>query len=371
MLLDLLGSAVFVFQVTTFTLLRRPNVHKIYLFMDHERTIFVNMEGGQIIKQAIDRFRELTGVTLHYLPGPAGQLWIMWEGKKIRFAPQVKNELRSGDIRLAGIHPQIGKTPVLLVCRYIPKPLKFLLKEKHINYLEAAGNCYIQEKGCFIYINDQKVTPVRDTPKGKLWTAAGMKFIFAILQEPGLLEMNYRELATRADIALGNVGGMLGELEKEKYIRVMGKTKGYFLERENALKENWVFHYPTQLRPKLTRGHFRFVKLEQDVQALALEPDMLWGGEMAGAKITRYLRPVTAAIYTWKTLPEAMKTLRLVPDPGGKLELLEAFWDRRIDYPEKKLHVVPPLLVYAELINDADSRKQETAERIKEMIYDK
>ena len=95
------------------------------------------------------------------------------------------------------------------------------------------------------------------------------------------------------------------------------------------------------------------------------------GGGMAGAKITRYLRPVTAAIYTWKTVPEAMKILRVVPDPGGKLEILEAFWDKHIEYPEKKLQVVPPLLVYAELINDADSRKQETAERIKEMIHDK
>lgn len=66
-----------------------------------------------------------------------------------------------------------------------------------------------------------------------------------------------------------------------------------------------------------------------------------------------------------------MKILRVVPDPGGKLEILEAFWDKHIEYPEKKLQVVPPLLVYAELINDADSRKQETAERIKEMIHDK
>ena len=247
--------------------------------MNHELYIFVNMRVAQIIKQATDRFRELTGVEAHYLPGDAEKLWIMWEGKKVLFTPLVRNELRSGDLRLVEMHPRIGKVPTLLICQYIPKPLKLLLKERHINYLEATGNCYIREKGCFIYINDQKVTPVRNTPKGKLWTATGMKFIFTILQEPKLLTMNYRELATRADIALGNVGAMLGELEKEKYIEAIGKTKGYFLEREDALKENWVFHYPTQLRPKLTKGHFRFAKLDKEVEGLALEPDMLWGGE--------------------------------------------------------------------------------------------
>ena len=50
--------------------------------MNHELYIFVNMRVAQIIKQATDRFRELTGVEAHYLPGDAEKLWIMWEGKK-------------------------------------------------------------------------------------------------------------------------------------------------------------------------------------------------------------------------------------------------------------------------------------------------
>jgi hypothetical protein len=52
-------------------------------------------------------------------------------------------------------------------------------------------------------------------------------------------------------------------------------------------------------------------------------------------------------------------------DPQGEIELLAPFWS--FDYPEKNENLVPPLLVYADLLVRADGRTTETAR----MIYDK
>jgi hypothetical protein len=57
-----------------------------------------------------------------------------------------------------------------------------------------------------------------------------------------------------------------------------------------------------------------------------------------------------------------MKKWRLIPDPAGKVQLYEKFWNNNTDQK-----YAPEILVYADLILTNDPRCIETAQ----MIYDK
>ena len=85
---------------------------------------------------------------------------------------------------------------------------------------------------------------------------------------------------------------------------------------------------------------------------------------MAAAKLTKYLKPEQVTIYTQKTPGELLLTNKLKKDPNGDVEILEAFWQTEYDWPHPEL--VPPLLIYADLLATGDARNIETAR----MIYE-
>lgn len=56
-----------------------------------------------------------------------------------------------------------------------------------------------------------------------------------------------------------------------------------------------------------------------------------WGGEVAAAKLTKYLKPATGTIYlepakARDTLATLVQEHRLRADPQGNVEILDAFW---------------------------------------------
>jgi hypothetical protein len=59
-----------------------------------------------------------------------------------------------------------------------------------------------------------------------------------------------------------------------------------------------------------------------------------------------------------------MKEEKLIPDPNGNIELLQQFWSDGLQQSQANPSVIPPLMAFAELSADQDSRNQETAERI-------
>jgi hypothetical protein len=332
------------------------------------------MKEKEILQQAIRQFNAITGAVLQELPAkkPVNRADAAAElrfGKqKTRFWVEIKNEIREQNIH--GIMNLVKQNPGewLLVCRYIPKPVKEELKNKNINYLETAGNCFIQKDGLFFYINDKAVTKQRLPREGKLWKQAGLKFLFGILVKPELLNQPYRVIAAATNIALGNIGTFIEELKQEGFVKegIKNKKKILFIENKEQLQNKWVELFNAVLKPKLKLGRFRFLnnndwKNRKNLPAT----NICWGGEAAGELLTDFLQPEILTIYTRETKTTIMKNLRLVPDPEGKVELMELFWDTHL-FENNKHKTVPPLLAYAELITSLDSRNRETAERIKQ-----
>ncbi len=298
---------------------------------------------------------------------PDSAVQLSMNGKVYNFLVEIKNELR--EIHLPKIIDSLTTPPEkwLLVSQYISKPNRALLKERGINHLDASGNCYIRQGSLFLYINDAPVTAQRQVATGKLWKATGLKLVFALLQNPGLVYGTYREVANAAGIALGTMGPLLQELEKEGYI---GKTQGGArLEHRERLLERWSENFSTNLRPKLLQGRFRFVLAKDKANWRKLKaPHLWWGGEPAGGLLTGYLHPEKFTLYSEMPKTEVLKQLRLMPDVNGEVELLTVFWNTSTTISDHAF-CAPTMLVYAELNASLDSRNRETAQRIKEKYH--
>jgi hypothetical protein len=330
------------------------------------------MKERDIIDEAVNNFQLITGAKLKITAvedrktNADALLQLNFKNKLQDFRAEVKNEVRS--FQLPQILKQFdgNKLNWMLLAQYIPSTIKSELKAQHINYLEASGNCYIDTKDFYFFINDRKVTETRLAKEGKLWNATGLKFVFALLADKGLLNANYRAIATAAGIALGNIGPLLAELKDEGFLMQGSKEKNaaYFLDNERLLEDRWVELYGTILKPKIRIGRFRRMN-ETDSWKKIKNNDIIWGGETAGALLTDYLEPEILTIYTRQDKSTLMRTEKLVPDSRGNVEVLTKFWSDELQQSQTQKSVVPPLLAYAELATSKDSRNQETAERIK------
>ncbi|HTI90539.1 MAG TPA: type IV toxin-antitoxin system AbiEi family antitoxin [Puia sp.] len=325
------------------------------------------------LKQAIKTFTAATGARVKILAARERQagreidarIQVAFRSGQQQFYVEIKGELRQA--ALPEILTKFGKDKDqwLLVAKYIPGPLKDDLKKNGINYLEVAGNCFVSTDKIYLYINDREVKQVRATPEGKLWKASGLKLLFVIIQDVGLLNATYRRLAELAGIALGSISPLLDELRKEGYIKKDEATGEEILINHERLLRRWVELYPVVLRPKLWMGGFRFLNDEHDDTWRNLQfDDIYWSGDPAAELYTQFLVPETFPLYTSLQASELVKPLKAVPDEKGKIQVFKKFW---LEWPENKSipHAVPPLLVYADLMNGNDSRQWEVAEKIK------
>jgi hypothetical protein len=338
------------------------------------------MREEEILEKAMQQFMEMTGAVMTVLKEKESRtntkhadahIELSMGDQKARFRVKVKTEIR--DQQLPKLLYQVKDHPKewLLICQYIPKPLKESLKNQGINYLETAGNCFIRKEGLFFYINDKAVTAERQPKEGKLWNQAGIKFLFGILINPDLLNTPYRQMATTTQVALGNIGRFIEELKQEGFLKE-GMKNGVpflFLEHKNILQNKWTEFFHTVLRPKLKEGTFRFADANKHRQWQDIPVNQFyWGGEPAGAILTGFLEPEILTVYTKLPAIELMKELRLVPDKNGNVEIMHIFWETPMEdlFEAKTTLTVPPLLAYAELMTSLDSRNRETAERIKQ-----
>lgn len=101
--------------------------------------------------------------------------------------------------------------------------------------------------------------------------------------------------------------------------------------------------------------------------------DAYWGGEIAAARLTDYLKPETATLYLdpkmgRHALTKLIATHRLRADPEGNVEILDKFWNVPTDKTQPE--IVPPILVYADLVASLNPRNLEVANLLRERYID-
>src|SRR4030066_2455520 len=223
-------------------------------------------------------------------------LRIVIKGKKIRYYAEIKANVTKADKLLLMMRKDEVDHPLLLVTKYINTQLADELKQNGTEFIDTAGNAFINQPPLYVFVKGNKPDIVKVPPPKRTFKAAGLRIIYALLCNPGLENKTYREIAAETGVALGTVDWIMRELKELRFLLEMGKRGQRLIQKENLL-QRWVTAYPEQLRPKLTSGRFRGECGWW--QQKMLDPlKAQWGGEVAVAKLTQYLQPQIITIYT-------------------------------------------------------------------------
>lgn len=336
-----------------------------------------------LLERAIDALRNTTGIvgtiiaTEPYLGDGIradATIEIDVAGTPYRYMVEIKRIDRFAAIGQIKNQLEEFQQPGLLIAPRITTETADKCRELDVQFIDTNGNAFLKAPGLFVLVkgqrpqtNDDIAIAANEAPRGG--TATALRVIFALLCHPELVNAPYREINQVARVALGAVGWVFFDLNNRGFT-MGGAKKGdrRILERKRLIDE-WVTNYPIKLRPKLNPKRFHAPDPNWWRQIDITRYDAQWGGEVAGDKLTGHLRPNTVTIYM---RPEGIRQnlMKMVVDnklraaPGGEIEILETFWDLT---PEDSLPgIVPPVLVYADLLATMDPRNFEVGR----MIYE-
>ena len=288
---------------------------------------------------------------------------------ELRWCVDVKKQLTKGTELKALVLKDRAKYPYLLATNYISPQAAVRLKENGIQFVDTAGNAFINHPPLFIFVQGNKPKQKEIiTQTTRAFKGVGLKIIYLLLCRPEFAARPYRELADLAGVSLGTVNGTMTELIQKAFILDTGKKGKRLLERK-TLFERWTTAYPDTLKPKLLLGRFR--GNDDWWKDAELKPTIAqWGGEVAAAKLTGYLKPGTVTLYTDKNrLTDLVIANRLEKDPQGNVEILQRFWPPKNGFGEGD--TVHPILVYSDLLALGEQRTMETARILYERYLDR
>ncbi|MGI2029119.1 type IV toxin-antitoxin system AbiEi family antitoxin [Endozoicomonas acroporae] len=257
----------------------------------------------------------------------------------------------------------------LLVAKYITPKTANMLREAGVQFLDTVGNAYINQPSLFVYVQGLKpeVTGRSERP-GKAFKFAGLKVVFALLENPALLNQPYRSIAEQAGVALGAIGHVLDDLVGQGFVNA-SKVSGRTILDPRGLMDKWVEAFPL-LQRKQHIGSFTtdfpITRETMDLNGFG----GWWGGEVAAEHYTQYINPKDVTFYVTKEAMKdvmwALKLRKLKPGeyPKTKVDLYQPFWTEWLQ-PEGAF--VHPMVTMAELIATAEPRNLQVAER----LYDK
>jgi hypothetical protein len=254
---------------------------------------------------------------------------------------------------------EIERKNIILIAKYISKSIAKELREKKINYLDTAGNTYINNEDIFVFIDGQKGVNEEKNNQSRAFQEAGIKMLLFLLSNPTNLQLSYREIAEKTNISIGSVSNIMSELEEMNF--VLKTSKSRVLKNKNELIERWVVAYNEVLKPRIIRKKMKLINQKdfKSINLSDLSEKAVWGGEPAGAILTNSLRPEKYILFTNTDYSELGKKIGLIPDNNGDIEIYQMFWNEDSD-----INTAPAILVYADLINSGFERNIETAKKI-------
>ena len=285
----------------------------------------------------------------------------------IEFLCEIKNMVTTATVRnitdKLKILAATEKKPVLLIARYISPTVATELATNGINTLDCAGNChirYVEDDKVIFHLNNKGERNTLATEKPyPVFQEAGLKVIFYLLQDPLNANKPYREIQNATGVSLGGIKNIIEMLVERNFILQANGRR--ILKNRNTLFNLWVENYNQVLKPKLLLDRMTFRTNEQRIKWLAMKlPDgMYWGGERGANMIDSYLEPDTFDIYTEIPASNLLKTGFVRQDENGEIRIYRKFWNW-----ETEKHLVPQILIYADLMGSGNSRCMEMAERL-------
>ena len=289
-------------------------------------------------------------------------------GRRVVYAVEAKRALTPATLGAALHELAQLKPPALLVTDYVTPPMAERLREAGVEFLDGAGNAYFNQPPLLVWVKGQRPAEKPVAPEvGRAFQPGGLQVLFALLGDPAALNLPYRELARRAQVAHGTVGWVMADLQRLGFVRdTPGKRGTRRLFDGRRLLTQWAEAYARLLRPRMLVGRYHVETLDGWEKWPLAEHGALWGGEPAAAIATGYLRPGELTLYAKKLPGKLAAQLRFAKEaePGRKavVEVRRQFWDFPGD--ARLPGLVPPLLIYADLLATGDGRCIETTRMI-------
>ncbi|MEE8059119.1 MAG: type IV toxin-antitoxin system AbiEi family antitoxin [Pseudomonadales bacterium] len=351
----------------------------------------------ELLDKAIQAFQRETGLCLDVI-----QEQVLIAGKRVdavietphhggRLVVEVKKWAQQAN--LGALVNQVKQLPLtgMLVADYVNPNMAKKLKAMDVQFIDTAGNAYINLPPLYIQVAGNKPLENqagKNAGANRAFDTTGLKVIFGFVCDALLVNAPYRTIAREVGVALGTVGQIVNGLKDTGYIVDRGKTKERRLVNRRKLLDRWVDAYPEKLKPKLRVGEYvnddPYWWKEFQIEKYGA----YWGGEVAAAQYTDYLKPQVVTLYLPEQAEKKLmaaaklrKALEWTAGGPGIVRIYRPFWQQKItalaknktEYVEKNNNaVVPPglvhpILVYADLIATGDSRNLETAR----MIYER
>ncbi|RQZ18267.1 hypothetical protein DIE15_09130 [Burkholderia sp. Bp9031] len=263
--------------------------------------------------------------------------------------------------------PTPGERPLMLVAPYFSAELAARLIDHDIPYLDTAGNaCLVQPEATVMISGRPKPVRTPRRPASRATTPKGLAVMFALATQPSLVAQPLRAIAAASDVALGTVNLAMDDLIARGLVAQRRNGERRFPDWPRFVQE-WVALYPSRLRAKLPSRRFAALAPDwwRNFDFAAFDAQL--GGEPAADLLTHDLKPAAITVYTHGAASNRLLLqARLRPDEHGDVELLEAFWppSPALDWREQDVPLVPPLLIYADLVSSGDSRNLAAAEYI-------
>jgi hypothetical protein len=297
-------------------------VQKFLTFISCEQEEKVHSETGmterdrEMLEKAIGSLKETTGLDLRIEEGArrGGEdnettvLGFNSEDHQWSFSAIIKKNLTNeilgyviNEVREAGSRPGV------LVTRYVTPQQAEKLRRANAQFIDTAGNAFLNQPPLYVLVTGNRgpESPVKTRP-ARFFSAAGIRVLFALLGRPELAAASYRDIATVSDVSLGAVSQVMEDLKSAGYL-INRETRERRLMKHEELIRRWGEAYAERLRPKLLISRFSAEKPDwwKEVQLETMKA--CWSGEVAAAKLTKYLKPQVKTIYA----PNKLASLQL------------------------------------------------------------
>jgi hypothetical protein len=252
-------------------------------------------------------------------------------------------------------HATGEELPALMLTTYASPKTANAYRRYGVQYLDAAGNAWIQFGDVLVDVRGRPRPPQEKAPKriaGNLFSAGRAQVVCALLAWPRLWHAGRRDLADAAGVSLGHASTALGLLAEAGY------TGEETRPTQTPLLDLWAAAFPTGLAANLTLGTFLG---NIDEIKLPKEGDVAFvSGERAA---TDLLRPATLTLYVEQLDPRLAIVNRWRTDGRPNITVRRAFWQNlEEDVPSTGLATAPWPLVYADLLASDDPRVRSAAQ---------
>lgn len=284
------------------------------------------------------------------------ELTIRFGGSSFTCIAETKRNLRPSMIGSVLHQLNSLSVQVILIADYVSQSIAEKLKAEKIWFADAAGNAYIEKPPIYIWVTGKsRLNDHKQTGNLRSFQPSGLKILFALLSVPASVNAPYRRIAELSGVSHGSVGWVMAELPKLGYLAEY-KNKRTLL-KYHTLVDQWAENYSRTLRPRLKLAFYSCPDIRWWREARFQDFSYELSGEAAAAEMTANFRPASLTLFGESVSKAFIRKYHLRPEKEANIEIMRKFWK----FPKENPRLVPPLLIFADLLSINDARCVELA----------